>query len=155
MIWSILRDALAGGNTYLKENPMIPLKFRNLLKAERKSSVCWEKNNQDKTRRGLVNKACLESVWSVSGFVSCWIWPRRLCFILSSTLVTYNMHNLPKLYNLHLLLGECILFVLESEALLEFGYYVQCLLLFLGRLQCLAYLEKIEFKTKLGMFIHL
>lgn len=80
---------------------------------------------------------------------------KKIMFYFELTLVTYNMHNLPKLYNLHLLLGECILFVLESEALLEFGYYVQCLLLFLGRLQCLAYLENIEFKTKLGMFIHL
>lgn len=59
----------------------------------------------------------------------------------------YNLHNL---YNLHLLLGECILFVLESEALSEFGYYVQCLLLFLGRLQRLTYVENVEFKRKLG-----
>lgn len=63
------------------------------------------------------------------------------------------MHNLPMLYKLYLLLGECILFVLESEALLEFGYYVHCLLLFRGRLQCLTYLENVEFKRKLGMFI--
>lgn len=65
------------------------------------------------------------------------------------------MYNLPKLFNLHLLLGECILFVLEPEALLVFGYYVQYLLLFLGRLQCLTYLENVEFKRKLGMFTHL